>query len=117
MIIRGGENIYPREIEEFIFTIDGVLDAQVVGIPDEKYGEVVCAFVIRKTGADLNEEDIQDLCHEEIASYKRPKHVFFVDDFPMTASGKVQKYKLREMALKELGISGDGLIDSASVRS
>ena len=116
MIIRGGENIYPREIEEFIFTIDGVLDAQVVGIPDQKYGEVVCSFVIRKTGADLNEEDIQDLCHEQIASYKRPKHVFFVDDFPMTASGKVQKYKLRDLAQKELGIECARPTDSTCIR-
>ena len=105
MIIRAGENIYPREIEEFLFTVDGVLDAQVVGIPDAKYGEVVGAFVMRKAGADLMEEDVQDFCRDQIASYKRPKHVFFVDAFPMTASGKVQKYKLRELAEKELGIS------------
>jgi fatty-acyl-CoA synthase len=102
MIIRGGENIYPREIEEFLYTLDGVLDAQVVGLSDEKYGEVVGAFVIRKAGADLLEEDIQDFARTCIASYKRPKHVFFVEEFPMTASGKVQKYKLRELAQKEL---------------
>ena len=73
-------------------------------------------FVIRKTGADLNEEDIQDLCHEQIASYKRPKHVFFVDDFPMTASGKVQKYKLRDLAQKELGIECASPTDSTCIR-
>jgi fatty-acyl-CoA synthase len=116
MIIRGGENIYPREIEEFLMTVNGVLDAQVVGIPDEKYGEVVGTFVIRKNGVDLLEEDLQDFARERIASYKRPKHVFFVDDFPMTASGKVQKYKLREMAMKELGISTDGSVDSTCIR-
>ena len=117
MIIRGGENIYPREIEEFLYTLDGILDAQVIGIPDEKYGEVVGAFVIRKAGADLLEEDVQDFSRERIASYKRPKHVFFVDAFPMTASGKVQKYKLREIAQNELEFSVDGSIDSTSVRS
>ncbi len=117
MIIRGGENIYPREIEEFIFTIDGVLDAQVVGIQDAKYGEVVGAFVIRKIGADLNEEDIQDFCHEQIASYIRPKHVFFIDAFPMTASGKVQKYKLRELAEKNLGLCPEGETGPSCIRS
>lgn len=102
MIIRGGENIFPREIEEFLYTLEGVLDAQVVGLPDEKYGEVVGAFVIRRAGADLEEEDIQDFARTRIASYKRPKHVFFVEEFPMTASGKVQKYKLQELAQREL---------------
>ncbi|MBW6511288.1 MAG: AMP-binding protein, partial [Desulfuromonadaceae bacterium] len=107
MIIRGGENIYPREIEEFLYTLDGVLDAQVVGLPDEKYGEVVAAFVIRKAGADLREEDVQDFARTRIASYKRPKHVFFVEAFPMTASGKVQKYKLRELAEQKLAAGAD----------
>ena len=116
MIIRGGENIYPREIEEFLYTLDGVLDAQVIGIPDEKYGEVVGAFVIRKAGADLVEEDVQNFARERIASYKRPKHVFFIDAFPMTASGKVQKYKLREMAQAELGIRGEEAADSGCIR-
>ena len=104
MIIRGGENIYPREIEEFLYTLGGVLDAQVVGIPDHKYGEVVGAFIIRKEGADLTEEDVQDFARGRIAAYKKPRHVFFVDSFPLTASGKVQKYKLREMALEKLGL-------------
>jgi fatty-acyl-CoA synthase len=116
MIIRGGENIYPREIEEFLFTVDGVLDAQVVGLPDEKYGEVVGAFVIRKGGADLAEEDILDFARTRIASYKRPKHIFFVDEFPMTASGKVQKYKLRELAQKELSLDPDYTDGSGCIR-
>jgi fatty-acyl-CoA synthase len=107
MIIRGGENIYPREIEEFLYTMDGVMDVQVVGIPDAKYGEVVGAFIIRKKGADLAEEDVQDFCRERIASYKKPQHVFFIDAFPMTASGKVQKYKLREVAREKLGIQAE----------
>ncbi|MGK2905362.1 MAG: AMP-binding protein [Desulfuromonadales bacterium] len=104
MIIRGGENIYPREIEEFLFTLESVLDAQVVGIPDRKYGEVVGAFIIRKEGADLTEEDVQDYARSRIAAYKKPRYVFFVDTFPLTASGKVQKYKLREIAQARLGL-------------
>ncbi len=104
MIIRGGENIYPREIEEFLYTMDGVLDVQVVGIPDERYGEVVAAFIIRKEGTDLTEEDIIDFTRNRIAPYKKPKHVFFIEAFPLTASGKIQKYKLRENACKQLGI-------------
>ncbi len=107
MIIRGGENIYPREIEEFLYTLNGVKDVQVVGIPDRKYGEVIGAFIILKEGANLTEEDVQDFARGRIASYKRPKYVFFVDSFPLTASGKVQKYKLREIAREELGISQD----------
>ena len=110
MIIRGGENIYPREIEEFLYTMDGVLDVQVVGIPDEKYGEVVGVFIIRKEGADITEADVIDSTRNRIAPYKKPKHVFFCDSYPMTASGKVQKYKLREIACEELGIK-DVLFD------
>ncbi|MCG7850956.1 MAG: AMP-binding protein [Methanosarcinaceae archaeon] len=102
MIIRGGENIYPREIEEFLYTIPGIEDAQVVGIPDEKYGEIVGAFVILKKGADIAEADIRDHARSRIARYKVPKHVFIVDAFPLTASGKIQKFKLREMAVNLL---------------
>lgn len=105
MIIRGGENIYPREIEEFLYTMENVLDAQVVGIPDARYGEVVGAFIIRKEGADLTEEDVQDFARSRIAAYKKPKYVFFVKEFPLTASGKVQKYKLREIAVERLALS------------
>jgi fatty-acyl-CoA synthase len=97
MIIRGGENIYPREIEEFLFTISGVKDAQVAGIKDDKYGEVVGAFIIKDEDSDLTEEDIRDYAIEHIARYKVPKHVFFVDEFPLTTSGKIQKYKLSEI--------------------
>lgn len=102
MIIRGGENIYPREIEEFLYKIDGVRDAQVVGIPDDKYGEIVGAFVMLQEGTDLSEEDIRDCSMQKIARYKVPKHVFIVDEYPMTASGKIQKFKLREMATELL---------------
>ncbi len=100
MIIRGGENIYPREIEEFIHTIDGVMDVQVVGIPDEKYGEIIGAFVIKEKEAQLTAEDIRDYAVNKIARYKVPKHIFFVDEFPLTASGKIQKFKLRDQAVE-----------------
>jgi fatty-acyl-CoA synthase len=104
MIIRGGENIYPREIEEFLYTMPGVQDVQVVGVPDPNYGEVVGAFVKKQDGADITEGDVQEFCRARMARYKAPKYVFFVDGFPMTASGKIQKYKLRDMAKEELGI-------------
>ena len=102
MIIRGGENIYPREIEEFLYTMPGVLDVQVVGIPDEKYGEIVGACIILEEGAELTEEDVRDYARTKIARFKVPKHVFFVDKFPLTASGKIQKFILREQAEKIL---------------
>ena len=102
MINRGGENIYPREIEEFLYTMPGILDLQVVGIPDDKYGELVGAFIILAEGTDLSEEDVRDFALTKIARYKVPKHVFFVDEFPLTASGKIQKFKLREQAVEAL---------------
>ena len=104
MIIRGGENIYPREIEEFLYTMPGIEDAQVVGVPDAKYGEVVGAFVRKSAGADITESDVQEYARARMARYKAPKYVFFVDDLPMTASGKIQKFKLRDMAKELLGI-------------
>jgi fatty-acyl-CoA synthase len=105
MIIRGGENIYPREIEEFLYTMPGIEDVQVVGVPDEKYGEVVGAFVRRKLGAEVTAGDIREYARARIARYKCPRYVFFVDSYPTTASGKIQKYKLRELA-QELVRSG-----------
>jgi fatty-acyl-CoA synthase len=102
MIIRGGENIYPREIEEFLIAMPGVRDAQVVGIPDKKYGEIVGAFVILEKNADLIEDDIRDYAISKIARYKVPKHIFIVKEFPLTASGKIQKYRLREQAVELL---------------
>ena len=102
MIIRGGENVYPREIEEFIHAMPEVRDVQVVGIPDEKYGEIVVAFVIPEDDVDLKEEDVRDHAIEKIARYKVPKHVFIVDEFPLTASGKIQKFKLREQGIELL---------------
>jgi fatty-acyl-CoA synthase len=97
MIIRGGENIYPREIEEFLLGMEGIRDIQVAGVPSEKYGEEVAAFVILKTDSRLTEEEIRDYCRGKISRFKIPKYVFFVDDYPMTGSGKIQKFKLREM--------------------
>ena len=104
MIIRGGENIYPREIEEFFYTMPGIKDVQVVGIPDDTYGEIVGAFVILEDNFTLEEEDIRDYSLKKIARYKVPKHVFFVDGFPLTASGKIMKFKLREQAIELLKI-------------
>jgi fatty-acyl-CoA synthase len=101
MIIRGGENIYPREIENFLLKMPQVKMVEVVGIPDEKYGEIVGAFVVLKDNTSLTQEDVQEFCKGQIARYKIPKYVFFVDDYPKTGSGKVMKYKLREMG-KEL---------------
>jgi fatty-acyl-CoA synthase len=105
MIIRGGENVYPREVEELLHTIPGVLDAQVVGVPDARYGEVVAAFLRRAAGAELGEADVKDFVRARAARYKVPTHVFFVDAYPVTASGKVQKFKLREQAKERLGIT------------
>lgn len=98
MIIRGGENIYPREVEEFISGIEGVMDVQVVGTPSQKYGEEVVAFVIPRPGADLTPEDVRDSCRGKIAWHKIPKFVALVEAFPLTASGKVKKFELRQMA-------------------
>ena len=102
MIIRGGENVYPREIEEFLHTHPGVCDVQVVGIPDERFGEAVVAFVQREAGAQLDAEALREHCRERIAHYKVPRDVHFVSEFPMTITGKVQKFKLREQAIAEL---------------
>jgi len=100
MIIRGGENIYPKELEDFIHHIDGIKDVQVVGVPDAKYGEVAGAFIIQKEGYDLTPADIQDYCRGKIARHKIPKYVAFVTEYPLTASGKIMKMKLRETAAK-----------------
>ena len=101
MIIRGGENIYPREIEELLFAHPAVADAAVVGIPDEKWGEVVAAFVRPKPGAQPTAEELFDYCRAHLAPYKTPRHWRFVESFPQTPSGKVQKFVLRERFLRE----------------
>ena len=104
MIIRGGENIYPREIEEFLYTHPQIDDVQVIGVPDERFGEEVMAWVRLKPDADATEESIRDFCRGKIAHYKVPRYVKFTDEFPMTVTGKIQKFRMREMAVEELGL-------------
>jgi fatty-acyl-CoA synthase len=104
MIIRGGENIYPREVEEFLYTHPEIADVQVIGIPSEKYGEEVMAWVKAREGAQLNGEELAAWCKGKIASYKIPRHWKFVDSFPMTVTGKVQKFVMRQVAVEELGL-------------
>jgi fatty-acyl-CoA synthase len=108
MIIRGGENVYPKEIEDFLYTMPGIKDVQVVGIASQKYGEEVGAFIILHEDAAMTEEDVRDFCRGQISRFKIPAYVFFVDSFPLTSSGKIQKYLLREQGSKkveELGLS------------
>ncbi len=102
MIIRGGENIYPKEIEEYLYTHPKISDVQIYGVPDRKYGEQVMAAVILKKGVEMTEEEVREFCKGKIANYKIPKYVKFVAGYPMTASGKIQKFKLRDMAILEL---------------
>jgi fatty-acyl-CoA synthase len=108
MIIRGGENIYPREIEEFLYTHPKISDIQVYGVPDRKYGEQVMAAIVLKKGVEMTEDEAREFCRGKIANYKIPKYVRFVDSYPMTASGKIQKFKLREMAIRELQLEDGG---------
>ncbi len=104
MIIRGGENIYPREIEEYLYRHDGIQDVSVFGVPDPKFGEAVVAWVTLKEGASLTEEEVRAFCKGQIAHYKIPAYVKFVDDFPMTVTGKVQKFVMRDRMAAELGV-------------
>ncbi|MFB6342203.1 AMP-binding protein [Saccharicrinis sp. FJH62] len=110
MIIRGGENIYPREIEEFLYGMPGIRDVQVAGVPSPKYGEQVGAFIILDENSSLTESDVMDYCRGKIARFKIPKYVFFVSGYPMTASGKIQKYKLGEQGLEMLKEKGIEII-------
>ena len=100
MIIRGGENVYPREIEEFLYQMPGIRDVQVAAVPSKKYGEEVGAFIILEEGVTMEPEDVRDFCRGKIARYKTPRYVFFIDKFPLTGSGKIQKFKLKEMSLE-----------------
>jgi fatty-acyl-CoA synthase len=113
MIIRGGENIYPREIEEFLYTNPKVQDVQVIGVPSVKYGEEVMAAVKLRDGVEASEEEIKEFCQGKIARHKIPKYIRFVDAYPMTASGKIQKYKLRDWAVKELNLEDAANIETA----
>ena len=105
MVIRGGENIYPREIEEFLYRHPAVQDVQVVGVPDQKYGEELCAWIILRPGQSADEQAIRDFCQGQIAYYKVPRYIRFVEAFPMTITGKIQKFKIREAMKDELHLS------------
>lgn len=102
MIIRGGENIYPKEIEEFLYTIPDIQDVQVIGVPSQRFGEEVMACIVRREGSAITEEEVKELVRSHMARHKVPRYVAFLDAFPMTASGKIQKFRLREWAVEEL---------------
>jgi fatty-acyl-CoA synthase len=104
MVIRGGENIYPREIEEFLFRHPAIEQAAVVGLPDPKYGEELCAWIKLKAGAAATESEIRDFCRAKLAHYKVPKYIKFVESFPQTVTGKIQKFKIRDLMKEELGL-------------
>ncbi len=104
MVIRGGENIYPREIEEFLFTHPAIEQSAVVGVPDDKYGEELCAWIKLKTGCQCGEDEVRKFCRGELAHYKVPRYVKFVEIFPQTVTGKIQKFKIRELMIEELGL-------------
>ena len=105
MVIRGGENIYPREIEEFLYRHPKIVDVQVVGVPDEKYGEALCAWIILREGESLTEDEVRAFCQGQIAHYKIPAYIRFTDSFPMTVTGKIQKFQIRERMKQELGLN------------
>lgn len=113
MIIRGGENIYPKEIEEFLYTYPKVKDVQVVGVPSKQYGEEIMAWIVLREGETATEEEIKDLVKANMARHKTPKYIKFTDSFPMTASGKIQKFKMREQAIEELNLKDDAGIETA----
>jgi len=113
MIIRGGENIYPKEIEDFLYTHPKVSDVQVVGVPDKQYGEEIMAWIIPKAGVTITEEEIKDYVRNHMAKHKTPRYVVFVDSFPMNAAGKILKYKMREMAVDMLNLHAANNIETA----
>jgi fatty-acyl-CoA synthase len=113
MVIRGGENIYPREVEEFLYQHPAVSDVQVVGVPDPRYGEELCAWVRLKEGHSVDGEELREWCRGQIASFKIPRYWRFVDEFPMTVTGKVQKFKMREISIAEEGLEDAAQIETA----
>jgi fatty-acyl-CoA synthase len=113
MVLRGGENVFPREVEEFLYTMPGISDVQVIGVPDVKYGEELMAWVKLRPGVTLTGDEIRAYCKGKIATYKIPKYYKFVDGFPMTVTGKVQKFKMREAAIQELGLQKAASIETA----
>ena len=112
MVIRGGENIYPREVEEFLYGHPAIADVQIIGVPDTKYGEELCAWVRVREGQSLSIEELRDFCNGRIAHYKIPRYLRVSDEFPLTVTGKVQKFKMRETSIEELGLA-----EAASVRT
>jgi len=113
MVIRGGENLYPREVEEFLYGHPDVADVQVVGVPDARYGEELMAWIVPRGGASIDRDAIAEFCDGKIARHKVPRYVATVDEFPMTVTGKVQKYKLRDMAIEQLGLEDAAAIETA----
>ena len=113
MIIRGGENVYPREIEEFLYTNPKVADVQVVGVPDQRFGEEIMAWVLLRAGEQATEDEIRDFCRGRIAHYKVPRYVRFVSEFPMTVTGKIQKFVMRDISIRELELEGAANIETA----
>jgi fatty-acyl-CoA synthase len=114
MVIRGGENVYPREVEEFLYGHPDIADVQVIGVPDERFGEELMAWVIPRAGASLDADAVRAFCEGRIAHYKIPRYVKTVDAFPMTVTGKVQKFKMREQAMDELGLAGSAAVRTAA---
>jgi len=104
MVFRGGENLYPREFEEFLYRHPKILDVQVVGVPDQKYGEELCAWIIVREGEELTADEVRTFCNGQIAHHKVPRYIKFVDSFPMTVTGKIQKFQIREQMKRELGL-------------
>ena len=104
MVIRGGENIYPREIEEFLYSHPKISEVQVIGVPDGKYGEEVCAWIRLREGYQATEQEVRDFCRGQIASCKIPRYIRFTTDFPMTVTGKMQKFMMRAISIEELGL-------------
>jgi fatty-acyl-CoA synthase len=113
MIIRGGENIYPKEIEEFIYTHPKVKDVQVIGVPDKGLGEEIMACIILKDGEEMTADEMKAYIRAHMAKHKVPKYIDFVDGFPMNDAGKIQKYKMREQAVEKLGLQKDAAIETA----
>jgi fatty-acyl-CoA synthase len=113
MVLRGGENIYPREVEEFLYTRPEIADVQVIGVPDLKYGEEIMAWVKLRPGATLTADELRAFCKGKIATYKIPRYWKFVDGFPMTVTGKIQKFKMREQAIQELGLEAAAKVKTA----
>lgn len=113
LIIRGGENVFPREIEEFLYTHPKISDVQVIGVPDAKYGEEICAWIKLKAGQQTTLEEIREFCKGQIAHFKIPRYIKFVDDFPLTVSGKVLKYQMRQTSTEELGLQSAASIQTA----